>query len=63
MLNRTKENRTKENWMSLTKEQINDLTLEDWLHYKNGGCLCSALCSCECCCGSWFTEGKVIKNA
>ena len=40
-------------WMRLSKREIIDLDDENWQHYKNGGCLCSAYCDCECVCGAW----------
>ncbi|HQL67130.1 MAG TPA: hypothetical protein PK151_06240 [Caldisericia bacterium] len=45
--------RIKQYWMSFTQDEIDSLTEENWIHYKNGGCLCYAYCECECCCGAW----------
>ena len=42
-----------ESWMELSKREIIDLNDENWHHYKNGVCLCSAHCDCECVCGAW----------
>ena len=42
-----------EPWMELSRREIIDLDEENWKHYKNGGCLCSAHGDCECICGAW----------
>jgi len=51
--NQQMERRIKQYWMNFTQDEIDGLTEENWIHYKNGGCLCYAHCECECCCGSW----------
>ncbi len=45
--------RTKQSWMLYDTEDIDDLTEQDWEHYKGGGCLCSAHSWSECGCGAW----------
>jgi len=49
-------NRKKKEWMHLEQETIDDLEDKDWIHYKNGGCLCFAKCDVDCICGSWWQE-------
>jgi len=53
---RESHNRKIEPWMTLTKQEIIRLEEDDWKHYKDGGCLCSAHGDCECICGSWSKE-------
>jgi len=48
--------REKEEWMEFSQEDINNLSEDDWEHYKNGGCLCMAYSRSECICGSWWRE-------
>jgi len=45
--------RFRQDWMTLDQDSIDDLSVDDWEHYKNGGCLCFAYGPDECCCGSW----------
>lgn len=52
------EQRQKENWMTFSQIDINNLAIKDWEHYKQGGCLCYAGCAFECFCGAWDSESE-----
>ena len=53
-----KEGRKPEGWMILDQEGINDLSDEDWEHYKSGGCLCFSHSIGECLCGSGWRDDE-----
>lgn len=56
--NRIKTKRIRKSWMLFDKERINQLSENDWEHYKWGGCLCFAYSPSECLCGSWDNKRR-----